>query len=99
MPGLSRTCRSSGLVASGAVVSTTDSYLCGILLDIGGKAITTVTISDGADSVLLYLTLSPLLEGDTKYVPFPFPIIAKDGIKVAMTGDGNERCIVYYQLY
>ena len=96
MPGLSRTCKSSGFVNAPADITTKNSYLCGILLYHDADA--GVTIHDGKGAVLAYLNIVVATEGKTKYVPFPYPVRAVEGITVfGMTA--GAQCILYYQEY
>lgn len=88
--------KSSGLLTETGEICDKDAYYIGVVLDNGGKANATVTISDKNGKVLDYLTLTPILQGDSIPHYVPVPVFASGGIDMALTGDLTVACIVYY---
>lgn len=87
--------KSTGRIEDTNPVSTVDSYLLGAVLD-DGKGDATLLVTDGSNAELLYLTIVVAVEGSSKAVMFPVPVLAPNGIKVTLTGGGDTRCIIYY---
>jgi len=99
MPGLGRTCKSTGFIGTSDVL-TKDAYYCGVALipAPGAPVDSTVTVTKGDGSIIDYVAIDVGVEGLSKVVLYPFPVMAEGGISVMLTGV-NAQCILFYQEY
>lgn len=100
-------CKSTGRITS-KDVSTIDSYLVGAVLSVDKaldqvNPLATLLVTDGDDGELLYLTLTLAEAITSKAIIFPAPILAPNGITVALTTPGGNggsgvvaKCTIYY---
>ena len=90
-------CKSTGRIPAmpESTITLIDSYLVGVVLD-EGKGDATLLVTDGNDAELLYLTIVAAVEGSSKAVMLPVPVLASNGIKAILTGHADTRCIIYY---
>lgn len=77
-----------------AEIADRDSYYVGIVLD-NGKGDVTATVTDGDGELLDFVSLIVQLHGLEKSHNVPIPVLASNGINIALS-DQTATWIVYY---